>query len=46
MADLLVDRVAVTAAQIDELLRDRAGALSRFLHHLVCESLHHIREAV
>ena len=46
MADLLVDRVAMETAQIDELLRDRAGVLPRFLHHLVRESLHHIREAV
>lgn len=46
MADLLVDHVTVETAQIDELLRDRAGVLSRFLHHLVCESLHHIRKAV
>ena len=46
MADLLVDRVTVKAAQINEFLRDRAGVLSRFLHHLIGKSLHHIREAV
>lgn len=46
MADLLIDRIAVEAAQINQLLRDRAGALSCFLHHLVGESLHHIREAI
>ena len=46
VADFLIDGVAMETTQIDELLRDRAGALSCFLHHLVGESLHHIREAV
>ena len=46
VADLLIDGVAMETAQINQLLRDRAGVFSRFLHHLVGKSLHHIGEAI